>query len=139
MIPQTVIDQINEENTLILKFFGYTLERCNNGFAWDTHNKVPEDKTFKVHGLLSSHTWIHTSENHLKVRDNIISSFKWNWNWTMLLYYKCQDVAASDPLKLMDTYNEEFSNHGIGLFNKIEWVYEACLSFIKYYNDHKND
>jgi hypothetical protein len=135
MIPQNEIDQINEENGMILELFGYTLERCNNGFAWDCHNKVPENKTFKVHGLLQSHTWIHTSEN--KGQTHRVSNFKTDWNWLMLLYYKCEDIAASDPEKWISAYDEQF--HSMGLFNKIDWVYEACLYFIKYYNDHKND
>ena len=118
------IKTLNEEGAIILKFFGYTLERCNNGFAWDSHNKVPESKILKVHGLLSSHTWINFRP-------------KEDWNLIMAMFHKCEDVASTHPLKWMDAYNEEF--HSITLFLNRNWVYEACLNFINYYNGHKND
>jgi len=117
------IKKLNEEGDIILQFFGYKLERCNNGFAWDSHNKVPESNKLKVHGLLSSHTWINFRP-------------KEDWNLIMLIYYKCAYVTSSNLNKWSEAYDEQFR---IGVFNNIEWIYKACLNFIDYYNEHKND
>lgn len=74
------------------------------------------------------------------IKDNtyIDTTLKYHsdWNWLMEAYMKCQEEANLKEGVLLKVFNELF--HSMILFNNIKWIYDACVEFIKYYNQNKN-
>jgi hypothetical protein len=114
---------LNAKNEMIAKFLGYTLEPCNNGLAWDHHNK-PEiiNLPFSFHGELR--------------RINL--KFDISWDWLMPVVRKivelCIDnasVETEDDLFMSDYYTSILDTVPLAV---IEDAFRVVAEFIEWYN-----
>jgi hypothetical protein len=76
-----------------------------------------------------SQPWIEL-ETHVRASETLFHS---DWNWLMPLVKSCY-IYSSDT-EMEDVFDAG-TNHELYM-NEIEKVYEACVEFIQWYNDDK--
>jgi len=54
-----------------------------------------------------------------------------SWDWLMPVYYKIQDTVGETS----NIFNEFFNS--ITMFNSIDFLYQAVVQFIEWYNENK--
>ena len=91
----------------------------------------------------SNNGWGLVHQDYVFVRDLIFHS---DWNWLMEVVEKIESILPDDSIITIEYKNcfipvlddeEPFTIEGGGK-TKIEAVYNACLEFIKWYNENKN-
>ena len=90
----------------------------------------------------SNNGWGLVHQDYVFVRDLIFHS---DWNWLMEVVEKIESILPDDSIITIEYKNcfipvlddeEPFTIEGGGK-TKIEAVYNACLEFIKWYNENK--
>jgi len=110
-----IISTIEENNKLIAEFLGY--------------------ETYEMNGVLN----VEYSENNIRTIQD--THYHIDWNWLMEVVEK---IENTQPISIIiscgncEVYNCEtaetiFFFEGV----KIEVVYNACIEFIKWYNENK--
>ena len=81
-------------------------------------------ETYEMNGVLN----VHYSENNIRtIQDTYYHA---DWNWLMEVVEKIEKVGEKE-LK----FSVEFEK--VKLSSNIESVYNACIEFIKWYNENK--
>ena len=110
------MDNITENNKLIAEFMGFKLQDnpnerwFNQWFVKDTSNKPYQNRIEILH-------------------------FDTDWNWLMSVVEKIESLENN----LKNETREEFIQFqkvlSLPIYNKIEVAYNACIEFIKWYNE----
>lgn len=113
-------------NPIIAKFMGFTYDYIDSYLIVYKRNKQYDNEIWR--------------QNELK--------FNESWSWLMPVVEKIEemDIVASFQIEQPTIYirasseSSTFEDIEIDIFNKskIEAVYEACIKFIKWYNNEKS-
>ena len=116
-----------ENNKIIAKFMGFEIKN-------------------KINYVPPSLPNCMKNAEHLKVDKSENLPFHNDWNWLMEVVEKIESILPDDSIITIEYKNcfipvlddeEPFTIEGGGK-TKIEAVYNACLEFIKWYNENKN-
>ena len=123
-------EDIIEGNRLIVEFFGWKLDKCNQGQAWTTpYSKAIEDK-WSLHGRL--HRSDYSELRYL--------NFHHDWNLLMQVIDKIESIKVRNKgafaVIITGTLCQIDSTSYIKS-TKIEAVWSAVVSHIKWYNQQQ--
>lgn len=105
---------IIENNKLIAEFLGEKEQPYN----------FPQHGTLRLNGDFKTEFF----DNQLQ--------FHKDWNWLMEVVEKIESLE--DNNQLMDCFKQSNKVCSLPIYTKIEAVYNACIEFIKWYNQQKN-
>lgn len=106
---------ITENNILIAEFMNYEKQ------TWSYNDAVAYYTPFKENSLFSDKLKFHT-----------------DWNWLMQVVEKIFNTCEITPDELDYEWGILFKQiHNSFYYPKIEAVYNACIEFIKWYNENK--
>ena len=119
------MENITENNQLIAEFMGVFDKILSTG---------------NIHSWSDSPFYYTTEDTREKVIKNIskYSKYSKDWNWLMQVVQKIRVLVMEDVTD--DLYNSEYWDnitHKLGEL-EIEAVYNACVEFIKWYNENKS-
>lgn len=136
------MNNIIENNKLIAEFMGYKLKPCNNGMAWESPHKKAIDDKFNIHGRL-----FYNEGNALYEGGNSYLKFDHDYNWLMGVVgaieakgyvVNIKGISCNIYPLLKDEVKDYISSFVCGdLSKKIDIVYNACIGFIKWYNQQQ--
>lgn len=103
---------IIENNKLIAEFMGWYLK----------HNQITSQKC-----------WFNDNKNYHYKKEHTFENFKTDWNWLMEVIQKIEGLSHEQ--KVIDWSRQNKSIFDFKLTeSKIEAVYNACITFIEWYN-----
>lgn len=115
-----------ENNRLIAVFMGWELKHNPN---------------------ISQKTWNNKEKGYCRDKESTFFEYSKDWNWLMEVVEKIESLHESNNVLIGTniTYvqihnkvrNEQETFKGVSNI-KIESVYNACVEFIKWYNEQKN-
>lgn len=74
--------------------------------------------------------YLETSKRYVNKND---LKFHSDWNWLMQVVEKIESLE--DNNHLMDCFKQSNKVCGLPIYTKIDKVYNACIEFIKWYNE----
>lgn len=150
------MQNIIENNKLIAEFMGAKVKLIDNQYYfYDWKNKLCS---------ITPTTWNNTPEETLNriweialKKDGRLGQFHKDWNWLMEVVEKIETISEFNRLpeffimydnreefkgwywsiEIPKKFNKECYKHNNREKTKIEAVYNACVEFIKWYNENK--